>query len=45
MLNELLLAVRFWMAQTPAVSLRASLTPASKLLSMLRDLAPWRTSE
>jgi hypothetical protein len=36
MLNQVLLAARFWMGQPPSVALRGSLESASRLLSVFK---------
>ena len=41
MLNQVLLAARFWMGQNPTVAFRESLESASRLLSVLRGLTGW----
>jgi hypothetical protein len=36
MLNQLLLAARFWMGQSPALAFRGSIESASRFLSALK---------
>jgi hypothetical protein len=44
MLNQLLLAARFCMGQTPSVAIRGSLESASRFLSVLKSFTPWSSA-
>jgi hypothetical protein len=44
MLNQLLLAARFWLGQTPSVAIRGSLESASRFLSVLKSFTPWSSA-
>ena len=41
MLNQVLLAARFWMGQNPSVAFRGSLESASRLLAAFKGFTRW----